>query len=892
MGKNNTDVLLLWAKTSRDEPQTYHPVLYHMLDVSNITLFLWNNVIHPDIKDKIGRQLNLSENVLPYFIAWLSGLHDIGKVTPVFQKKSIIHQQRLHEHGYIFPLGLNGLHGTLSSVIILNYLVQKDINPITAKNIAQLSGGHHGVFPSTYNMEHTGRCLGDQKWENIRTEIIESLWELLTQESFPSFDEQVEELTNSFILPVISGLISISDWIGSNIDYFPYNDSPDQRKYSEISCKNAHDVLKKLGYLPIINSQFLKNTFEELFPFSPNVLQEKVVEMVSEQKEPYLMAIEAKMGQGKTEAALYAINHAVSNNISRGFYIALPTQATSNAMYDRVRTDYLQKKNYDNHQSLQLVHGNALMDEVFKESLKIKGIEDGSSDNYSAQSWFTARKRPLLAYMGVGTIDQVLLSVLQTRHWFVRLFGLARKVVVFDEVHAYDTYMSTILERLISWLSEMDSTVILLSATLPREKLNRFIESYAGKSIIPVYPCYPRVTICDKQGKVVSDTLKENENNKAVKIRFVYPEIDQIYNEFINSRGCTAVICNTVNRAQDIYQYLKYLNIPECELILFHARMPFIWRNKREKEVIKLFGKPDKSQRPEKAILIATQVVEQSLDLDFDCIYSDMAPIDLILQRMGRLWRHPRPLIARGCRTPNFNIFIDNSDENEVPQQITSSRVYDPYILMKSYLALISLPDENERKIINIPEDIDHLVQDVYSEKMSLEVPIRWENTLNDLGNQFHIMSQNNENTALNILVNMPQNLEDLLESFNTELSEDENPEMAKRIRAATRLGDLSITVVCLREEDNKLYPVHSERTLDLEIEPNMEVTKELLESSCSISHQGIFYLLLENLPPESWKHNVNLKYTRVMIFRNGHLNIGNYNLELNTDIGISIRKE
>jgi CRISPR-associated endonuclease/helicase Cas3 len=889
----NPEILLFWAKTLENNPETYHPVLYHMLDVANVSLLLWNEVIHPEIKQHINKELMISEQDIPFFIAWVSGLHDIGKVTPAFQRKNQTFKTRLSERGYNFPLVANDLHGILSSVIIQRYLIQKDINNcITAKNISQLTGGHHGVFPDAYSMQYVSRSIGNQRWIDIQTQMIETLWELIANKPFPQFKNLENDITNPLILPSLSGLVSISDWIGSNIDYFPYNNSLSPNDYAEVSKENANKALKKLGYLPVINSHIPSLSFNELFGFEPNGLQKKVIEMVSNQREPYLMAVEARMGQGKTEAAIYSIDRSLINKSSSGFYIALPTQATSNAMYDRVKIDYLQKKSLEKKQSLQLVHGNALMDAIFKESLKIQGIEDGKEDNYSAQTWFTARKRPLLAYMGVGTIDQSLMSVLQTRHWFVRLFGLSRKVVVFDEVHAYDTYMSTILERLISWLSTMECTVILLSATLPKEKLAKFISAYSPGTQISAFPCYPRVTICKKNNIALSETLNEKEKDETVFVKFIPSDINQISSEFKNIKGCMAVICNTVDRAQEIYQHLKSLNIPECRLILFHARFPFIWRKECEKEVLKLFGKPGNSNRPAKAIIVATQVIEQSLDIDFDAIYSDIAPVDLILQRMGRLWRHKRPLESRGSKNPLFNIFIDNPEDNSVPGQITSSRIYSPYILLKSYLALINQPVNNGQIMINIPKGIDSLVQNVYCEGNKYPIPPGWENDLADLRQSFAIESQNDENTASNLLVNKPINLDDLLESFNTELSEDENPEIAEKIRAATRLGDPSITVICLNEDEDKLYPIHSEVVINLEKEPDLETTKRLLEASLSISHRGIFYQLRAIPTPSSWKHNSCLKYSKPLIFKKNRMNIGNYIIEIDKNIGVSIRRE
>ena len=176
----------------------------------------------------------------------------------------------------------------------------------------------------------------------------------------------------------------------------------------------------------------------------------------------------------------------------------MPTQATGNAMFGRVLNDYLKRRGHQGKLNLQLVHGDALLAqtaEVSEGEIPEFNPEDiGDEGDVEAQSWFTAKKRPLLAPFGVGTIDQSLLSVLQTKHWFVRLFGLAGKVVIFDEVHAYDAYMSTILERLLHWLAEVDCTVILLSATLPEAKRRALAKAYSGRDD-GEGKRYPRITL-------------------------------------------------------------------------------------------------------------------------------------------------------------------------------------------------------------------------------------------------------------------------------------------------------------------------------------------------------------------------------------------------------------
>src|SRR5690606_38955586 len=177
---------------------------------------------------------------------------------------------------------------------------------------------------------------------------------------------------------------------------------------------------------------------------------------------PSLIIIESTMGDGKTEAALL-ITEALAPRLGQaGLYIGLPTQATANQMFCRVQ-GFLER-NEAKRTNLQLVHGDAALSERF-EGLKLRGICAEADANVVAETWFCRSKRSLLANHAVGTVDQGLLGVLQTRHGFVRLFGLAGKTVILDEVHAYDTYTSELLDRLVAWLSVLGTTVVVLSAT-------------------------------------------------------------------------------------------------------------------------------------------------------------------------------------------------------------------------------------------------------------------------------------------------------------------------------------------------------------------------------------------------------------------------------------------
>jgi len=465
-----------------------------MLDVAAVAALVWDNCITPMLRKRIECSLGIDARTQIVFFA---GAHDIGKASPGFQKKNPVLSQN---SGLRFSKNAqNCPHGFISAHILYEVLGS---TPSVAV-LAQITGGHHGVFPRSAELQMGRDILGDNDWKTARKKLLEEFANIV------GFDlnreaQSRKEITDSAVVPILAGFFSVVDWIGSDQTFFPctaeYGTTVEINTleyWTKAKCQ-AQKALDCLGWLPAV-------AFADEVPFNvmfkgfiPNPIQLSVIELASKQTSPYLMIVEAPMGQGKTEAALYAADIAMCRGNARGMYIAMPTQATCNAMFKRVLHDYLKKRGHQGKLNLQLVHGDALLTQMAEvkegEIQEYKPNSIGGEGDVEAQSWFTAKKRPLLAPFGVGTIDQSLLSVLQTKHWFVRLFGLAGKVVIFDEVHAYDTYMSTILERLLHWLAEVDCTVVLLSATLPESKRKALTKAYSGQDEVE-YRHYPRITI-------------------------------------------------------------------------------------------------------------------------------------------------------------------------------------------------------------------------------------------------------------------------------------------------------------------------------------------------------------------------------------------------------------
>jgi CRISPR-associated endonuclease/helicase Cas3 len=518
---------------------------------------------------------------------------------------------------------------------------------------------------------------------------------------------------------LLNGLTILSDWIASNARWFPFAGSTDPATYPGLSRERADRAVTELGlldFLPAVQSP----TYARLFPARPEARPlQRALEPHELPALPLqcLILIEAPTGEGKTEAALLLAARLASEGRSRGLYFALPTVATSNQMYSRVRS-FLGE-----HSPAILINGLAELSEQLDSALgQIPDIpHEVIADETRAQldPWFLPRKRSLLAPYGVGTIDQAMIGALHVRHGSLRLLGLSGKVVVVDEVHAYDVYMSTIILRLLSWLRALGANVILLSATLPTRKRRELIAAYAhaDASFVPA-AAYPLVTIVPAHGKPQilepaascgsrTVLLERRPDGAAERTQNAARLLDQVRNG-----GCACWICNTVKEAQMCYlelrdQLASRNDQPAPELLLFHARFPVARRQQVETQILGRFG-PD-GERPERAILVATQVVEQSLDLDFDLIVTQLCPADLLLQRIGRLQRHQRPARSLDAGRPRCVLLLPPAAD-EGPEFGDYSYVYSPFVLLKTMLAL------HGRASLHIPEDVRALVDAVYDD--------------------------------------------------------------------------------------------------------------------------------------------------------------------------------
>jgi CRISPR-associated endonuclease/helicase Cas3 len=627
-------------------------------------------------------------NLLPVGAATLASLHDVGKVSPGFQKKCPNWLIR-----YPLPHGIyEEDHAKVSQ-----FTVQEMLGASHLRDWAAIVGAHHGKLK--------GRLSRDQPWEDERRRLAK---ELIAQFG-PLPDQRAEDA----IIWFTAGLITVADWTGSDEFRFPQDGKWDIQERR----RRASAALRSNGWRCISIGKSL--AFPDLFPgFTANDLQNATIKTVSH---PGIHVVEGPMGFGKTEAALAAAYQLMATAQASGIYFGLPTQITSNRIHERVQS-FINRIS-TGAEPVQLAHSASwLMDTTPPLHLRAASPDrEGAEHINVGRSWFASPKRALLAPFGVGTIDQSLLGIVAAKHFFVRQFGLAGKVVILDEVHTYDLYTSTLVDTLIKRLRELQCTVIILSATLTEKRRRELLGLSENQPISRAYPLVSGIA-----ATVIEEPCTPPPP-KSILVQTIQSAVS--VEEVIDraQRGvCVLWIRNTVDEAQETYRALQSANFEGGPLIaLLHSRFPFFRREERESDWINRLGK-DSTNRPAGCVLVSTQVAEQSVDIDADLLITDLAPTDMLLQRIGRLWRHERR--SRPCSQPEVWIYILRLDNDQLStateKQLRdalgkSARVYAPYVLLRS------LQEWRKRTIITVPADIRQILEATYDNPNAIE-PAAW----------------------------------------------------------------------------------------------------------------------------------------------------------------------
>jgi len=623
--------------------------------------------------------------LFPEGVELVAGAHDIGKVSPTFVEKikraCDITPDQFHDTAYGDP-GLEktwGGHAGISQVTAMALGA--------GPSIPKILGRHHGYAPTVDGLDATAPIFGGAEWSREREKLFDALRDRLGISEWPIIDSIPAAL-------VAAGLTTVADWIGSG-EYFedpaiPWRDA-------------IGKALANAGFgKPVYRSGL---SFADIFMFEPKGAQARLYENVSG---PGVYVMEAPMGTGKTEAALYSAYKALASGFATGVYFALPTRLTSDKIHSRFERFLGAILSDATSQRALLLHGAAHMQET---GMGEEGAPGGS--------WFNHAKRGLLAPFAVGTVDQALMAAMNVKHGFVRTFGLAGKVVIIDEVHTYDAYTGTILDELVSLLRRLYCTVIILSATLNRERR----EELVGAPVCA--DGYPLVTAAPTDEPMVECAEPATETY-YVTVTLLSDERLAVNEALDRSAAGEQVLWieNTVEEAQNRYLDLAAMASGvgvACGLL--HSRFTVSGRDRIEEEWVSRFGKEGSEERGAQGrILVGTQVLEQSLDIDADFLVTRFAPTDMTLQRIGRLWRHPETLRPTSARREVWIIAPSLDSAVESPDKAfgKSAFVYAPYVLCRS------LEVWSEVTTLTLPGAIRPLIEATYRQREETGQMARW----------------------------------------------------------------------------------------------------------------------------------------------------------------------
>ncbi|GAA4533385.1 CRISPR-associated helicase Cas3' [Amycolatopsis samaneae] len=713
-----------------------HPLVCHLLDTAAVA-----GILAPVLLG-VNRWRALRESCAALrdpqlWLALLCGIHDIGKYAPTFQSLNFplasarlgawaLDDLVLQRKPAGAPARVDTPHGLITAWQVEELLRAWHAPKETAIAVAAVLGGHHGHFPAGQQLRqtfHEANARGAAEWSARRVDLVGEVARLL---GLPDPEKQrwADVRLTPDGLTALAALTSVSDWIASDEENFP---SPEERfdldDYAVLAGQRAEAAVARLRLTPWRPPA--NPTFAKLFPDDkPFPVQELTERLAGERPGPAMLLVEAPTGEGKSKAALQAASAMVRGLGMSGVYVAMPTQATSDQMRREMRK---MLKRLGDPTPVHLAYAGAYGEAAARPG--DVGCDGDIAQDLLALAWFT-RKTNLLASLGCGTIDQALKAAIRSGHVFVRLAALAGKVVVFDEVHAYDVYMSTLLERLLTWLGALGTPVVLLSATLPAKRRHALLAAWQsgfrgcrpGEIEDTVAAHYPGVTVADGKDIVAHPAGVSPVNEGRVIALDRVPDEDVV--DWLLARAkrdrCVAVIHNLVRRAVATHAALaeRIALLPEHErplLIAINGTLPLGRRRAVEEKLRECFG-AERKARPRRAIVVGTQVLEQSLDLDFDGMVSDLAPIDALIQRAGRLHRHLRDP-ARGPEVLTITGVTDMPDGPRFPRYLGA--VYAPIVLLRTWALL------RDRARIESPVDVPGLVDRVYGERV--ECPTGWE---------------------------------------------------------------------------------------------------------------------------------------------------------------------
>lgn len=633
----------------------------------------------------------LVRRLFPVGTELIAACHDVGKVSPAFQKmirqdlSSLEEKERPELRSVNADWAkrrANAFHAKVSAVCLKK----------KGTYIAEIEGRHHGMKPCSQPAQDCDEIYGGTVWAEKRRELVTRL-----ERYFGMCEDQWPTVQSFVQANVVTGLVTVADWIGSGGVFGSM--TPDQVPDDDTLRRLVKEAVRNAGFARLSIIRGL--SFVDIFGFEPYPIQQKLFE---NGVATGVHVLEAPMGIGKTEAALYIAYRLLEKNDASGIYFALPTQLTSNKLWERA-AEFLKKITPSHDEHLRLLHSAAWMQPIF--------CEDGFGEDADVGgSWFDSGKRSLLAPFAVGTIDQALMAVMNVKHGFVRTFGLAGKVVILDEVHSYDSYTGTLINELVSALRELGSTVLILSATITADQKGRLLALPDGLAVTTAYPLI--TTSIGNQVNEIPVSVQQSSVFAVEKTSDEDAVLDCVLERAENGEQ-VLWIENTVAKAQAVFKKIAARAASDtisCGLL--HSRFIRKERATIENEWVSLYGKKSGARRKEKGrILVGTQVLEQSLDIDADFLVTQLCPTDMLLQRIGRAWRHKTNDVLRPSGASRRVVVLIQDAAKQMRRHPfgSSGLIYSEYVLSRT------LEVWNRRSSVTLPNDVRSVLEETYVDR-------------------------------------------------------------------------------------------------------------------------------------------------------------------------------
>lgn len=658
---------------------TGYPLVRHLLDVSVLAEAFFVHALSPHQKAFIADGLGVTEEQARDLVAYLAGIHDIGKASPHWQSKVLNTNVATSDIAKPVDAAVSDHFHEYASA---QYVAEKyaHVDRPVRENLAAVLMGHHGVFPErrfcqypsdpydTLYRSSRAALLWHNDQKAIDADILAALG--MTDPVFA-----LRQMTPE-VSVLITGIIIVTDWIASTEAFLDTHrrDIEGDTYAQQVSRlrERAPAILEEHGHTPV---RWAPASWDALYDFSPNEMQKSLLGHASActpQELGGLYLLSAPMGEGKTAAALALAHSIVERTERKGIWVTLPTQATADSLFYEAVVPVANRMTADERMLVSLRHGGTLPQEQADKLWSIEQQEPGTAPLTNGS--LAKMRQSGFAHVAVSTLDQILRVGVALKHNMMWWLALSGKVLIIDEIHDYDEYTERLIGSLLAWCRALDVPVILMSATLDAARQERYASAYLGSASGPVnlglvdwvhfrngmmhrsqnlpQPDYTKVAFQTSYHKVPSGSLATSMS--AAALRYA-------------AQGASVLVSqHTVKDAVKMFEMLKRTSA--VPVLLLHSRLS----KRRKREVLeqllsKHVGKQERSER-QQVILVATQVVQQSMDVDFDVLLTPVCPVPDLFQRAGRVHRH-----ARTNRTPAFHlrpvIGIFDSGDRDVYQE-------------------------------------------------------------------------------------------------------------------------------------------------------------------------------------------------------------------------------